>query len=542
MLKKESIISIFLIISLLLSPIISASAQQATLDEEIEVRVDTYGGNVNTLIKVSGEALKTLNKLVAYIPSEFINQSIDKITITGDKGGTSAQLDFDIERKDDLLLIQIPLTDKYQKITIGIYQPERLDPLGDGKYILRILSFVKFNAVVETANIKIRPPLDVSASEPDLPTGFSQIQVSPEGVSPAQFEISRFFTETEIRLINNTKVEDIVLQQRNRNKVSLILADAMIYMKLYPDYTGKIKGNMNVTIQNKDNILWPKGTEIQFNKLYEFTSVKTELGVPVDTDFTGRVYKILIPYQMRPNDKVTFNIEFEISENVSLTEEILPKLRFNFTLAPPLDIPINEFEVVFTWNDQKITKKYYTVKDERINVSGELNMDVLSILNQSGASYILFIILMLALGIVVYSNFNKFIREELPEEVREYLEEFVEEMGLMDKAIDLERRHLEGRIKDKEYIRERSKIHRQIRDIRRKASKNRSMLEKMAADNPTLKEVLEEIKEVEKTWEELNKLEDSRRRRAVTLEEYKEARSQLITKFEIYSTKVKRRL
>ena len=546
MIKNLRVLTSIVLLAMIITPligIINVHSQQQFLEEEINIRIDTYGGNVRTLVKIKGEALTNMNTLKAYIPKSFYNESTDSVYVEGaDQNDETFPLDFTLSSSGENYVLEIKLKNGVNAVLVDIYQPEEIIPVDQRRYSVKILSYLKLNANVRISDVLIRPPLDVSAIAEELPIGYSQVQVSPEGVSPSQYEVSRVLSETDIRILNRTLIENIPLTQATATKTSLILADSWVNITLYPNFEGKLYGEMNITLKNKDLITWPKDTEIQLKDIYKVTSAQTELGLPVDFEYTGRVYKLKLPYDVRPNDKVTLNIKFLIEENVTLTGDVIPQLNIDVKLPPPTNIPVDKFIVIQSWDGKRFEVEYYTAQSEQIGISGKLNLDIQSLLNQTGLSYILFTIFALTLGFVAYRGISKVLQEELPEEVKEYLESFVKEMELMGQVIDLERKHLEGKIKDKEYIKEKSKIQRKIKDLRRSSLKNRDSLVKLAEDSDVLKELLEEVEEVEKAYEELNKLEDSRRRRAISLEQYKEMRKELITKFEMYSTRVRKRL
>jgi len=546
MIKNLRIITSIVIILIIVIPLIEIAnvySQQQFLEEEINIRMDTYGGNVRTSVNIMGEALTNMNVLKAYIPISFYNETTDTIIVRGVNQNDGAfPLEFTLSNTGENYVLEIELKNGVDTVIIDIYQPEEISPIGQGRYSVKILSYLKLNQEVRTTDVQIRPPLDISAIAEELPFGYSQVQVSPEGVTPSQYEISRTLSETDIRILNRTLIDEIPLTQAASGRTSLILADSWVNMTLYPNFDGKLYGEMNLTVKNKDLITWPKDTEIQLNDFYRVTNIQTELGLPIEYEYVGRVYKLKLPYDVRAGDKVIFNIKFLIEENVSLTSDFIPMLNIDVKLPPPTSIPIDRFIVIQSWNNKMIEVDYYMDQSEKIEISGKLNLDIQSLLNQTGISYILFIIFVLTVGLVAYKGLSKVLQEELPEEVKEYLEVFVKEMELMGQVIDLERRHLEGKIRDKWYIKEKSKIQRKIKELRRSSIKSRDTLIKLAEENATLKELLEDIKEVERTYEELNKLEDSRRRRAITLERYKEMRKELITKFEMYSTRVKKRL
>ena len=545
MIKNLRVLTSVILIVMIIIPLIGVVNvySQQQLEEEIEVRMDTYGGNVRTMVKIKGDTLTNMNILKAYIPKTFYNETTDYLYVEGaDQNGDTFPLDFTLSSMGDNYVLEIRLKNGVNAVLVDIYQPEEITPVEPRRYTVKILSYLKLNANVRISDVLIRPPLDMSGIAEELPIGYSQVQVSPEGVSPSQFEISRVLSETDIRILNRTLIEEIPLTQATATKTSLILADSWVNMTLYPNFEGKLYGEMDIVLKNKDLITWPKDTEIQLRDEYKVVEAQTELGLPVDFEFTGRLYKIKIPYDVRPGDKITFNIKFSFEENVTLTNDIIPQLDINIKLPPPTNIPVDKFVIVQSWNNKKIEVNYYTAQSERIGITDRIALDIQSLLNQTGLSYILFTLFALTLGFVAYRGVTKILQEELPEEVKKYLESFVKEMELMGQVIDLERRHLEGKIKDKDYIKEKSRIQRKIKELRRSASKNRESLVRLAEESDALKELLEDIKEVEKAYDELNKLEDSRRRRAITLEQYKEMRKELITKFEMYSTRVKKRL
>ncbi len=545
MIKNLRLWTTIILVLILLIPLIGTSYvyPQQQLEEEIEIRMDTYGGNVRTLVKIRGGALSNMDVLKAYIPKTFYDETTDTLYVEGaNQDDETFPLDYTLSSDGDNYILEISLKNGVNAVLIDIYQPEEIVPVEPMRYKVKILSYLKLNANVRTSDVLIRPPLDTSAVAEELPIGYSQVQVSPEGVTPMQFEVSRVLTETDIRILNKTLIEEIPLTQATASRVGLIIADSWANITLYPNFEGKLYGEMYLTIKNRDLITWPRNTEIQIKGFYKIIEAQTELGLPVDFEFTGRVYKIKLPYDMRTGDKITFNIKFYIEENVTLTSDIIPQLDINVYLPPPTNIPVDKFTITQAWDNRKIEMEYYTTQSDKVKVSGRLYLDIQSLLNQTGLSYILFTLFILIVGFVAYRGATKILQEELPEEIKDYLESFIKEMELMSQVIDLERRHLEGKIKDKDYIKEKSRIQRKIKELRRASSKNRDSLIKLAEESDMLKELLDEIKEVEKAYNELNKLEDSRRRRAITLEQYKEMRKELITKFEMYSTKVKRRL
>lgn len=545
MIKNLRLLASLIVIAIVLFPLITGVKvySQQQLEEEIEIRMDTYGGNVKTLVKIRGDALTNMDILKAYIPKSFYNETTDFIQVEGvDQNDETVPLDFTLSDIDDNYLLQVRLEDGVKTVVVNIYQPEEIIPVEPRRYLVRILSYLKLNADVRMSDVVIRPPLDVSGVAEELPIGYSQAQVSPEGVTPAQFEISRVLSEADIRILNKTLIEEIPLRQATSTKTSLILADAWVNMTLYPSFEGKLHGEMNIKLENKDLITWPRDTEIQLREEYKVIEAKTELGLPVDIGFTGRLYKLKIPYDVRPGDKITFSITFSFEENVTLTSDIIPHLDINIKIPPPTDIPIDRFVIVKSWDNERIDVGYFTARSDRVEIRDRIPLDIPSILNQTGLSYILFTLFSLTIGLIGYRGITKLLEEEIPEDVKKYLDSFVKEIELMGQVINLERRHLEGKVRDKDYIKEKSRIQKKIKELRRSSSKYRETLVRLAKESKALNELLEDIKEVEKAYDELNKLEDSRRRRAITLEQYKEMRKEMITKFEIYSTKVKKRL
>jgi len=546
MIKAQRILGIILLAVILtfqIPHVIYVYPQGDALEEEIEIRMDTFGGNINTAIIIRGDALQSMDVLKGYIPKSYFNETTDSIYVEGSNAeGEEVPLDFILTSNEENYIIEISLVPGVNSILISIFQPEEIKPEGGGRYTANVLSYLHLNAFVRVSDVLIRPPLDVSAVTEELPVGYSQIRVSPEGVIPSQFEISRLVSETTIRILNRSLVEEIPLTREPASKTSLILADTWVNMVLYPSFEGKILGEMNITLKNNDLITWSKDTEIQFIDLYKITEVQTELGIPVEYDFTGRVYKIMLPYDLRPGDKITFNIKFYIEDNVTFTESLFPQLNVDIDLPPPTDIPVEKFIVIQNWDNMRFEINYYTKNSEAIKIKGILNLDIQSLLTQTGLSYILFMIFTIVVGFLIYKGANKILQEELPTEARKYLESFVKEMELMAQVIDLERRHLEGLIKDREYVKEKTRIQRSIKTLKRSLSKSRGIIDKLAEENKLLKEILEEIKEIEKAYEEINKLEDSRRRRAITLDQYKDMRRELITKFEIYAAKIRKRI
>lgn len=542
-LKTLGIVLLAVIVMFQTINVIYVYPQGDALEEEIEIRMDTYGGNINTAVIIRGEALLGMNVLEAYIPKSYFNETTDSIYVEGSNvDGEEVPLDFILTSNEEDYVLEIRLDPGVNSILISIFQPEEIKPEGGGRYIVKILSYLHLNAFVRVSDVLIRPPLDVSAVAEELPIGYSQIRVSPEGITPSQFEISRILSETTIKILNRTLVEEIPLTREPVSKTSLILADAWVNMILYPSFEGKILGEMNITLKNNDLITWSKDTEIQFIDLYKITEVQTELGIPVEYDFTGGVYKIMLPYDVRLGDKITFNIKFFIEENITLSESLFPQLNLDIELPPPTNIPVEKFVVIQNWDNMRFEIDYYTKNSEAIKIRGTLNLDIQSLLTQTGLSYILFTIFAVVIGFLIYKGANKILQEELPEEARKYLESFIKEMELMAQVIDLERRHLEGLIKDREYVKEKSRLQRNIKALKRSLSKSRSVIDNLADENDLLKELLEEIKEIEKTYEEINKLEDSRKRRAITLEHYKDMRKELITKFEVYAAKIRKRI
>ena len=542
---KRSILYTLFIISVLL--IISwglVASQQPNLEEVINIHIDTKGGNVLTTVKISGDGLKISRELTAYLPKEDAKNVYDYVSVQyiSESGERDGNLEVSSDDKYILLhLVDIP--QDINEIDIKFFKLEGVVPTEPGKYNVYILSYLRLDKRVTSVDLTLRPPLDVRAVEDEMPIGYSQVQASPPGVTPEQYEVNRFLTETDIKLIEDTRVDILKLEQVSSERVSFILADVYLEMELDAGYQGYLEGNMTLKLINRDKITWPKDTEIYVDSEYEVLKVLTILGAPVDYEFTGKLYKLKLPYPVKPNETFGFNIFFTISDNVSYTGEIFPRLSFNITLKPPTEIPIDQFKVRLGWEKNEIIRDNYNLYGgDLIVISKTVNIDVSKALSESGLSLILISLFIFAVGALIYKNVNRILAEELPEEVRKYLDFFAKEIEVMREAIELEKDHLEGKIKDKDYIKRKASLNKQIKELRRKAREYREELDRMAEDNETLKELLGDIKEVEKLWNELNRLEERRRRRTISLEDYKQSREEVIMRFEIYSSKILRRL
>jgi len=266
---------------------------------------------------------------------------------------------------------------------------------------------------------------------------------------------------------------------------------------------------MNLTITNRDLVVWPSNTEIFLNKTYEIVDAKTQLGRPLEYEFTGRVYKIMTPYHIKPNETLSMTISFTINESIEVIPGLTPTIRYNISLPSPTTIPADVFRVVIPDTGYEETIEYYTDYEEDLRLEGEITISLTDIIEDYGLTYILSSIIIILL-------------QDLPEEVRTFLDQYIEEAKMMRKILELEREYSEGKIRDREFLRRRSQLNKEIREVRRRLSSLRNKVKKLAAEN----------------GKKLNNLEESRRKKLIDQETYRKDREELITRFEILLNKL----
>ncbi len=516
--------------------VIPPTYSQERVVQSIDAVVESTGGNLYIKIKVEGDALKTVNRVEAYIPEDYLGEKGSIRTYT-DEGTDRVEIPY--QYSDGVL--SVSQTDINEILFIDIYIPEAIVPVERGRYTIDVLTYVEMNIPIAQVEFEFRPALDVKGVDDELPVGFTQVRSSPEGITPEQYEISRILVETEILLLEGTEITTFPLEQSAPNRLSLILADTYAVAVLDADTSGVIRGVLNISITNRDFINWPDGTEIFFNKTYKIKNVKTELGKPVDFEFTGRVYKIQLPYILKPNETIFFVIDFVLEDNVTLIPGITPIVEYDVLLPPPTTIPLDSYRILFPeiGFEQELT--YYTDFDEPLRLSGQVQITLIDVLEDYGIVYILSSIVLVGIAAAVYSKARKIVLKDLPDKVLKFINEYEKKIEVMREILELEKKYSEGGISSREYSRKRNQLERKIREVERKLAPLKKEVEELAEENEEVSLILSDMDELDDIWKRLKELDEKKRKRIISPEEYKEDREELLTRFEIVINKILKR-
>ncbi len=526
--------SLFIILAILITIlIIPPAASQGDVRQSIEASVESGGGNLYIKITLAGDGLKSVDTITANLPEDYIGEN-DYLKVYTRTDDERAEVEFTYSNG----VLEVDTAQLGENLIIEIYKPEAVKPDTKGRYTVEVLTYLETNLETNQQDFEFRPGLDVKGVDEELPPGFSQVRSSPEGVTPEQYQISRILTETELLLMDETEIETFPLQQVSEERVSLLIADTAVEITLDADPRGFLRGVMNLSITNRDLIVWPSNTEIFLNKTYDIVEVKTQLGRPLDYEFTGRVYKVLTPYHIKPNETLTMEISFTINESIEVIPGLTPTIKYNISLPNPTTIPADIFRVAIPDTGYEESVEYYTDYEEDIKVVGEITISLTDIIEDYGLTYILSSIIIIGIAAATYTRIRKILLQDLPEDVRRFIDQYLEEANLMKKILELEKEYSEGRLKDREFLRRRSQLNKEIRDVRRRLSSLRNRVKKLAAENDEIARVIRDVEELEETWKKLNDLEESRRKKLIDQETYRRDREELITRFEILLNKL----
>ncbi len=526
--------SLLIILAILLTIlIIPPATSQGDVRQSIEASVESGGGNLYIKITLAGDGLKSVDKITANLPENYIGDN-DYLRVYTQTDDEKSEVIFTYNNG----VLEVDTSQLGENLIIEIYKPEAVKPDTKGRYTVEVLTYLETNLETNQQDFEFRPGLDVKGVDEELPPGFSQVRSSPEGVTPEQYQISRILTETELLLMDETEIETFPLQQVSEERVSLLIADTAVEIKLDADPRGFIRGIMNLSITNRDLIVWPSNTEIFLNKTYDIVEVKTQLGRPLDYEFTGRVYKVSTPYHIKPNETLTMEISFTINESIEVIPGLTPTIKYNISLPNPTTIPADIFRVAIPDTGYEESVEYYTDYEEDIKVVGEITISLTDIIEDYGLTYILSSIIIIGIAAATYTRIRKILLQDLPEEVRRFIDQYLEEANLMKKILELEKEYSEGRLKDREFLKRRSQLNKEIRDVRRRLSNLRNRVKKLAAENDEIARIIRDVEELEETWKKLNDLEESRRKKLIDQETYRRDREELITRFEILLNKL----
>ncbi len=536
--QKHSL-NIMLLLTLLTTILLSLTLpiySQGDVRERIDASIESTGGNLYLKASFEGDGLKSVDVIEVKIPETFLDEKGFLRVYTG-QGGDRKEIEF--QYTGDILRVD---TDEINNIlVVEIYIPEATIPESRGRYKVGVLSYIDLNIPISQVEFEFRPALDTKAVENLLPPGFTQVKSSPEGVTPEQYEVSRVLSETDILLLGDTEITDFIIEQISEERISLILADTEVYTLLDTDASGSIRGVMNITISNTDLITWPTDTEIFFNKTYRIQNMRTQLGKPVDFEFTGRVYKVQLPYALKPNETITFIIDFTFEEGINVSAGLTPFVKFTLTLPPPTTIPIDKMIVEFPEINFREELEYYTDFSTPLILEGEVQITLTDILEDYGISYILSLIIIVGTTMAAYTRIRKLLLKDLPENVLEFINEYKVKIELMKNILELEKRYSQGELTSREYSKERNKLERKMREFDRKLSTLKREVEKAAEENEEVKMFIKDLEDLDETWKKLRELDEKRRKKTISPDQYKTDREELLTRFEILINKVVKR-
>jgi len=506
--------------------------------------IEEQGGSLKTLVKIIPSQKTT--GLVAYLPKDFLGENSIIIGILDNNRFTP-----DIKLANETIEIKFDNLDidAEKQFTIEIYNPNIVNQTDKGIYICKFLSSIILDHPISSLTTQVKMPPNTKVVKP--PSGYSQIQVTPPGVKPELHRLEKTYSMEELEELRIPTLEIInMTSTRGRYaSIKLLNMNLTIVYTIEPDST--IHSRIVIKTINTGKTTWSGNDYLKLFKGeggYNLVDLKahTELNRELKINSTKQDYRIQLPYDVKPGDKAVIILEYNIigaaNRSGLLGEEISYKIEFsNLTenVINLLNITVLKPDGGKTYTNMLHN---YSQFSEPIIVKGETTVQPFELVIYSGAGYIIVALILAGISFTGYQLYIKSGLRELPEEARKYFDKFKGLTVEMNKLIDLEDKKISGKIREREYLKKRADINKRIGQIKKEIDTSRKMIEDMASENSYVKEVLDEIKEIEKYWSELKRIEEGFRRKRIKPDEYREKRRETITLFKTHLTRLESKL
>jgi len=305
---------------------------------------------------------------------------------------------------------------------------------------------------------------------------------------------------------------------------------------------------MRIEAENTGHLPWKSDDYISLFKKDNYENIKayTELNRELSLNTTRDEYRIKLPYQVSPGNKVVILLRFDVTNATLASGFLNEEVSYSLKVSNITEAIIDNLSIKVEKYDDKVIyeERYtnYTQFSKPISISGKTNIQPLDTITYYGLGYIIVFLIISGIAFTGYQIYSRSGLREIPEEAKKYFETFKKLTEEMSKFIELEDKRLEGKITERHYLKKRAEINKRITKLKKELEKGRKTMERLASEIGYLQEILEETKNIERNWSELQKLEDRFKRKLINPEDYREKRKEIITMFKTHLTRLESKL
>lgn len=521
LLRTMSLLLLLLIVICTLSILPIKSEENILLNINEKYKIQKLGGNVVCTINIDLVADRIPDKI-----SLIFNKQLGKriVGFSAYIGEDEIPIRVDINNnyvKYDLLLKEITFIDKSTPINVTYIIKTAFEEEDSKTYKLVIPYIPIINYPLESLNISIMIPRDI------------ELMSFPRSFKEEVNDVYRtLYINLHKQLANEKMSSDIYMTLKTRYEFDIQLITVTLTRKIYTELDGRYLVFDYIQIFNHHNSTLTKGFKIKcyISKNIDDISAYSVVNQPLDFDIKNDIIELPLPHDVKSGEKAGFILKYYINnlqnKQINLDSNTV---EINLKQFITMDYLIEKMKInIYSYNENIIN----TIEYENISSINSISITLPLIytpLNPISAySYILYIPIVLGLFIFIYRTLSNIsiVITGLP---RDYREKIKQQLSLMKKIIDLEKKYMSGEVKAKDYIKQKNrlfseslKLEKEIikieRDLTRKTQYGQSIMETRKRNS----ELLKEVKDLESLYLS----------RKITHDDFKKRKKELLSEIE----------